>query len=196
MTRVLVAYFSETGNTKALADTVVKGVRAVDGVECDYKPAADVTNDDLLAVDGVIAGSPTYFAQMAPEVKRMLDASEKIYGKLEGKVGGAFTTSGGAGCGHETTNMSILIAMLVSLYEDRIWEANFLMPLGITLIGSLIFHIMSLAVIMLMGREIDWSYMFMRVILPSTFFNLLLAIPSAQVFKALRNRLYPPEVEI
>jgi rod shape-determining protein MreD len=96
-----------------------------------------------------------------------------------------------------TTSITlILIAMLVSLYEDRIWEANFLMPLGITLIGSLIFHIMSLAVIMLMGREIDWSYMFMRVILPSTFFNLLLAIPSAQVFKALRNRLYPPEVEI
>ena len=113
MTRVLVAYFSETGNTRALADAVVKGVRSVDGVGCDYKPAVDVTNDDLLAADGVIAGSPTYFGQMAPEVKRMFDASEKIYGRLEGKVGGAFTTSGGAGCGHETTIMSILIAMLV-----------------------------------------------------------------------------------
>ena len=113
MTRVLVAYFSETGNTKTLADAVVEGVRAVDGVECDYKPAVDVTNGDLYAADGIIAGSPTYFGQMAPEVKSMFDASEKIYGKLEGKVGGAFTTSGGAGCGHETTIMSILIAMLV-----------------------------------------------------------------------------------
>ena len=96
-----------------------------------------------------------------------------------------------------TTSITlILIALLVSLYEDRIWEANFLTPLGITLIGSLIFHIMSLGAIMLMGREIDMSYMFSRVILPSTFFNLLLAIPSAQAFKVLRNRLYPPEVEI
>jgi len=95
-----------------------------------------------------------------------------------------------------TSIILILIAMLVSLYEDRIWEANFLTPLGITLVGSLIFHIMSLGVIILMGREIDWSYMFSRVILPSTFINLLLAIPSAQVFKVLRNRLFPPEVEI
>ena len=95
-----------------------------------------------------------------------------------------------------TSIILILIALLVSLFEDRIWEANFLTPLGITLVGSLIFHIMSLGVIILMGREFDWSYMFSRVILPSTFFNLLLAIPSAQVFKVLRNRLYPPEVEI
>jgi len=95
-----------------------------------------------------------------------------------------------------TSIILILIALLVSLFEDRIWEANFLTPLGITLVGSLIFHIMSLGVIILMGREIDWSYMFSRVILPSTFFNLLLAIPSAQAFKVLRNRLYPPEVEI
>ncbi len=96
-----------------------------------------------------------------------------------------------------TTSVTlILIAMLVSLYEDRIWEANFLTPLGITLIGSLIFHIMSLVVIILMGREIDLLYIFSRVILPSTFFNLLLAIPSAQALKVVRNRLYPPEVGI
>jgi len=114
MTRVLVTYFSVTGNAKALADAVVKGVRSVEGVEHDYKPATEVTNDDLLAADGIIVGSPTYFGQMAPEVKHMFDITEKIYGKLEGKVGGAFTSAGGAGCGHETTIMSIIIAMMVS----------------------------------------------------------------------------------
>ena len=44
----------------------------------------------------------------------MIDKTEKIYHQLEGKVGAAFTTSGGAGCGHELTNMSIITAMLVS----------------------------------------------------------------------------------
>ncbi|MGB2894923.1 MAG: rod shape-determining protein MreD [Anaerolineales bacterium] len=96
-----------------------------------------------------------------------------------------------------TTSVTlIIIGTLVSLYEGRIWETNFLMPLGITLAGSLLFHFMSLGVIMFMGREIDWAYSFSRVILPSTFINLLLALPTAQALKGLRNRLYPPEVEI
>lgn len=114
MTRVLVAYFSVTGNTKALADAVVRGVRSVEGIECQYKPVIEVTNDDLIAADGIIVGSPTYFGQMAAEVKRVFDVSNEIYGQLEGKVGGAFTTVGAAGCGHETTNMSIITAMMVA----------------------------------------------------------------------------------
>jgi NAD(P)H dehydrogenase (quinone) len=51
---------------------------------------------------------------MAAEVKRMFDASNAIYGQLEGKVGAAFTTVGAAGCGHETTNLSIISAMLIA----------------------------------------------------------------------------------
>jgi len=114
MTRVLVAYFSVTGNTKALAEAVARGVRSVQGVECQYRPVTEVTNDDLAAADGIIVGSPTYFGQMAAEVKKLFDISNDIYGKLEGKVGGAFTTAGGAGCGHETTIMSIITAMLIA----------------------------------------------------------------------------------
>ena len=95
-----------------------------------------------------------------------------------------------------TSIILILIGALVSLFEGRIWEANFLMPLGTTLAGSLLFHILSLGVILLMGREVDWAYAFSRVILPSTFINLLLALPIAQALKGLRIRLYPPEVEI
>ena len=48
------------------------------------------------------------------EVKKVIDLTERIYGRLEGKVGAAFTTSGGAGCGHETTNLSILTGMMVA----------------------------------------------------------------------------------
>lgn len=97
-----------------MAEAVVKGVQSVEGVECEYKPVTEVTNDDLIAADGIIVGSPTYFGQMAAEVKRMFDISNAIYGKLDGKVGAAFTTVGAAGCGHETTNLSILTAMLIA----------------------------------------------------------------------------------
>ena len=114
MTRILVTYFSVSGNTRALAETVAEGVRSVDGGECVVKEAVDVTNDDLLVADGIIVGSPTYFGQMAAEVKRIFDVSDAIYGELDGKVGAAFTTVGSAGCGHETTNLSIIHAMLIA----------------------------------------------------------------------------------
>jgi NAD(P)H dehydrogenase (quinone) len=114
MAYVIVTYFSKTGHTKALAEAVVAGVASVDGVTAALKTVSEMTDADWLAADGVIVGSPTYFGQMAAEVKAMLDATVSVYGKLEGKVGGAFTTSGGAGCGHELTNMSILTALLVS----------------------------------------------------------------------------------
>jgi len=114
MAKILVTYFSVTGNTQSMAEAVVEGVRSVPGAECALKPVAEVTNADLVAADGIIVGSPTYFGQMAAEVKKLFDVTEKIYGKLEGKVGAAFTTSGGAGCGHELTNMSVITAMLVS----------------------------------------------------------------------------------
>jgi len=114
MAKILVTYFSATGNTKALAKAVIEGVETVPRVVCVVKTVSKVTNDDWLAADGIIVGSPTYFGQMAAKVKLMFDKTEKIYHQLEGKVGAAFTTSGGAGCGHELTNMSILTAMLVS----------------------------------------------------------------------------------
>ena len=114
MAYVIVTYFSKTGHTKALAEAVAEGVTSVEGVSCDLKTVAETTNDDWLAADGVIVGSPTYFGQMAAEVKALFDETVSVYGKLEGKVGAAFTTSGGAGCGHELTNMSIVSALLVS----------------------------------------------------------------------------------
>jgi len=114
MVHVLVTYFSVTGNTEAMANAVAEGVKSVPGAVCTTKTVAETTNEDWLAADCVIVGSPTYFGQMAADVKRMFDDLERVYGDLEGKVGAAFTTSGGAGCGHELTNMSIITAMLVS----------------------------------------------------------------------------------
>jgi len=90
----------------------------------------------------------------------------------------------------------VLVALLVSLYAGRIWEANILMPPGITLMGSLIYHVIILAVLLLSGRQIDLTYAFGRVILPSTFLNIILAIPMAQAMAGIAHRLYPAEVDL
>ena len=46
-------------------------------------------------------------------MKKLLDESVKFHGKLEGKVGGAFSSAAGIGGGNETTILSILEAMLI-----------------------------------------------------------------------------------
>lgn len=45
--------------------------------------------------------------------KNLFDKSAEIHGKLEGKIGGAFTSSGGVACGAETTILPIVNALLI-----------------------------------------------------------------------------------
>jgi len=57
--------------------------------------------------------APTHFAAVSAEVKKFIDESIKHFGKLEGKVGAAFSSSGDLGGGSETAILDILRAFLV-----------------------------------------------------------------------------------
>lgn len=112
MKTVLIIYYSRTGNTKKMAKIVEEGV-SLEGVKVEVKSVDKVTVEELLKVDGIIIGSPTYYGSMAAEIKKLLDDSVKYHGKLEGKVGAAFTSSNNIGGGNETTILDILNAFLV-----------------------------------------------------------------------------------
>ena len=111
--KVLVMYYSKTGNTEKLAEEVSRGVEKVENVECIMKKAEDVTADDFLSSDGIIVGSPVYFGSMAAEVKEVLDRFVVIRDQMEDKIGAAFATSGDPSGGKETTLISIIQAMLI-----------------------------------------------------------------------------------
>lgn len=113
MVRILIIYDSRTGNTEKMAYSVAEGARKVEGVEVVVKKVDQARIVDLLDADGIIMGSPTYFGQMSAELKSFIDKSVEIHGKLEGKVGAAFTSSGGTATGAETTLLSMLQAMLI-----------------------------------------------------------------------------------
>jgi NAD(P)H dehydrogenase (quinone) len=113
MPKVLIVYDSRTGSTEKMAQAVAEGAREVKGVKVKVKRVEKTTLDDLLDADGIIMGSPTYFGQMSGKLKEFVDESVKIYGKLKGKVGAAFTSAGGTATGAETTILSILQAMLI-----------------------------------------------------------------------------------
>jgi len=107
--QVLVLYHSRTGNTKKRAEAIAKGVEEVEGVDAVLKSTQEVTREDFLESDGVIAGSPVYFGTMAAELKKVFDDFVGIRRQMEGKIGAAFATSGGK----ETTIISIIQAMLI-----------------------------------------------------------------------------------
>jgi NAD(P)H dehydrogenase (quinone) len=113
MIRVLVLYDSRGGNTEKMALAVMEGIAEVKEVEAVLKKVDDVNLDDLEGADGIIVGSPTFYGLMSGKLKTLFDKSVQIHGKLVGKVGGAFTSSGGNASGAETTLLSILDAMLI-----------------------------------------------------------------------------------
>ena len=113
MAKVLVIYDSRTGNTEKMADQVAEGVRQVDGASVTLVNVDKAKLDDLVAADAIILGSPTYYGNMSGKVKELLDKTYNIHGELKGKVGGAFTSSGGTACGAETTLLAMVQAMLV-----------------------------------------------------------------------------------
>jgi len=113
LARVLIVYDSKTGHTEKMASAVAEGARQVSGVDVVVKRVNKTDIEDLLSADGIIMGSPTYYGQMSAKLKALIDKSVKVHGELEGKVGAAFTSSGGTASGAETTLLSILEAMLV-----------------------------------------------------------------------------------
>ena len=113
MTTILVVYDSRSGNTEKMAFAVSEGAKQTRGAKVIMKKVGQTSLEDLLETDGIIMGSPTYYGQMSAKLKALIDESVKIHGKLEGKVGAAFTSAGGTATGAETTLLSILQAMLV-----------------------------------------------------------------------------------
>ncbi len=95
-----------------------------------------------------------------------------------------------------TAIVMVLVIFLVSQTVGRFWEAHLLMPLTTVLWSSLLYHALSLAVLLALGRSLDLGFALGRVILPSTFLNLVLALPAAQAASGLAETLYPPEVQI
>ena len=124
MTKVLVLYYSSYGHVEAMAKAVAKGASEVDGANVTIKrvpelmteeaakaanfktdqaaPEADPT--ELADYDAIIFGAPTRFGNMAAQMRNFMDRTGGLWmeGKLIGKVGSAFTSTGTGG-GGETT---------------------------------------------------------------------------------------------
>jgi len=110
--KVLIVYDSRSGNTEKMAHAVSEGV-SEEGLDVDVKRVEEASVDELPGVDGLILGSPVYYGLPTAKIKEFIDDSVKYHGKLDGKVGGAFASSGGTHTGAETTVMALNEALFI-----------------------------------------------------------------------------------
>jgi len=110
--KVLIVYDSRSGNTEKMAHAVSEGV-SDEGLDVEVKMVDEASVDELPGVDGLILGSPVYYGLPTAKMKEFIDDSVKYHGKLDGKVGGAFASSGGTHTGAETTVMALNEALFI-----------------------------------------------------------------------------------
>jgi multimeric flavodoxin WrbA len=106
MKTILVVYHSQSGNTQKMAGAVAKGAKEIEGVRVVLKKAFDTSEEDLIACDGLVIGSPEYFGYMSGAIKDLFDRTyEKVRGhkRIFRKPYGVFISAGNDGQGAVTS---------------------------------------------------------------------------------------------
>ena len=110
--KITIIYDTLSGHTKKMAEAVTEGARLTEGIDVILKHIDEAVPEDLLS-EGVIIGSPTYCGLMTWKLKKLFDESVKAaWGKVDGHLGAAFSSSGGLGGGNEAAVFSILNALM------------------------------------------------------------------------------------
>ncbi len=124
MYTVLILYYSKNDSTKRIARAISRGIESVEGitasirtVQSDHYNESDdalVSKEDLKSCSAMLIGSPTHFGNMASPLKKFLDTTteEWFNNTLEGKIGGAFTSTSSLHGGQETTLISMMLPLL------------------------------------------------------------------------------------
>ena len=146
---VLIVFYSREGHCEALANEIAQGARNA-GAEVRIRRVADIvsedvmqkvsgwrehrdrmhrayghpSHDDVLWADAIVLGSPTRFGNMCAELKAFVDSLGSLWfqGKLNGKVGSAFTSTQTTHGGNEST--------LITMYNPMAHLGLVLLPTG------------------------------------------------------------------
>ena len=113
MGKVLVLYDSASGNTAKMAGLVAEGAAGIPGVEVRLRKVEEATAEDVLWCDGLALGSPTNMGLLSWKTKRFWDeVMAPHWMKVDGKIGCAFSSSGGWGGGTELACQSLLTVLV------------------------------------------------------------------------------------
>lgn len=109
--KISIIYATRTGKTENVAKLLKEGAERVSGIEVKAMKIEEIDYEFLNDSKAVIFGTPTYYANIAWELKKWIDESSKI--NLEGKIGAAFATANVVGGGSEVALLTILNHLMV-----------------------------------------------------------------------------------
>ena len=147
--KLLIVYYSKSGNIEKLANNISRGINSVDGVTSILRTVPKVsfenqkvindipndgppyvTNEDILECSGIGFGSPTRFGNMSAPIKYFIDGLVTHWhsGFLVDKPAIVFTSANSLHGGHEST----LLSMMNPLFHLG------MIPIGVPYTGSLL----------------------------------------------------------
>src|SRR4030067_1725856 len=95
MKKILVLYYSRTGNTEKMANAVAEGAKSNSDIEVELTYHVDA--ESLGSYDAIIVGSPTYHHAVPIDFKNLFEDAAVKGISLKGKVGAAFGSYGWSG---------------------------------------------------------------------------------------------------
>lgn len=136
--KLLVLFYSSYGHVHRLAQAVAEGASQVEGTAVSLLRVPETLNDDALKAmgaldarkawadipmakpadladfDAILFGTPTRFGAMAGQMRQFMDGTGGLWaaGKLVGKAGGVFTSSGTQHGGQESTILGFHTTLL------------------------------------------------------------------------------------
>lgn len=131
---ILIAFYSRSGVTEALANAVAEGAKS-QGANVTLRRVREVVGRDVMAhvpgwaegadrmnalyeaptaadaeaADAIVFGTPTRFGNVSSELKAWVDSLGGLWfqGKLNGKAGSAFSSTSSPHGGNESTTLSM-----------------------------------------------------------------------------------------
>jgi flavorubredoxin len=95
MAKMLVLYYSRTGNTEKMANAVAEGARSVHGVDVELNYY--VPPEELVRFDAIVVGVATYHHDIPVGFKSFFEDVAVKNISLKGKVGATFGSYGWSG---------------------------------------------------------------------------------------------------
>ncbi|MBP7691763.1 MAG: rod shape-determining protein MreD [Anaerolineales bacterium] len=89
----------------------------------------------------------------------------------------------------------VLMTALASLTEGQFWRSHVLLPLAVSLLGSVGFHLVQFALLAGAGVALDWGQALAGILLPSTLLNTLCVLPVYQLMRGLHGLVFPLAVK-
>jgi flavorubredoxin len=115
VSKILVLYYSRSGNTEKMAKAVAEGAKNAGNPDVELNYHVDA--EDLANFDAILLGAPTYHHDTPIDMKRLFEDAAAKGVNLKGKVGVAFGSYGWSG-----EAPKLLLEIMKNRFEMQVTE--------------------------------------------------------------------------